>query len=269
MSLSKPLGIRSARSRSIFLIAAILLTLVLVVPTLFASVSSVAAQFVALLLLPLAFSATNRQIIAGQPALLLFIAAFVALTLVYMVTAQTPADILFFANFLALPLAALVYVVASRAAGFRTAMLIVGLCLLGTIIAFSWSLYDVFGRGLARAEGLIGNPNLMSRLALTLGFVSLAGLWIDTTPRRWLWLLGPVLAIGVIVLTGSRGAALAVPPLVVLAGIFLWQLRIVRPVLLAGLAQLRGAPVPNWGWVMAPLFVFYAAGWWAAWWRYR
>ena len=40
-------------------------------------------------------------------------------------------------------------------------------------------------------------------------------------------------------------------------------------VLVAGLAQLLGAPVPNWGWATVPLFVFYVVGWWAAWWRLR
>lgn len=40
-------------------------------------------------------------------------------------------------------------------------------------------------------------------------------------------------------------------------------------VLLAGLAQIHGAPVPNWGWIIVMMFVFYMVGGSVAWFRYR
>lgn len=187
------------------------------------SASSVFALLLGLTLLPVAWWDGAVAEVRKAPAQMIFIGVVVVLTVLYAITARQPTDLLFFANFLAMPLSALVYVIALRRRGEGSMRLLVRLCALGALAALAFALFDVYGRGLPRAQGLIGNPNLMPRLALPLGFVAMVGFFVDTGWRRWLYLLGPVAVMVVTVLTESRGAALAVPAMVAIAAVFLWQ----------------------------------------------
>lgn len=212
----------------------IILILTLVASPVLGSASSVLAQLFGLALLPVAWRQGAVDEIRRAPALVLLIGATIVLTILYAITARKPEDVLFFANFLSLPLSALVYVVALEKRGEAALLLIARLCGLGAVVALCFALFDVYGRGLDRAQGLIGNPNLMPRLALTLGFVSLTGFVVETTRRRWLYLAGPLAAIAVTVLTESRGAALAIPAMALIAAVLLWRDRQGRRLVLIG-----------------------------------
>ncbi|RYE76560.1 MAG: hypothetical protein EOP19_24260, partial [Hyphomicrobiales bacterium] len=204
------------------------LVVVLVLSPTLGSASSVVALALMLMLSPAAGRPGALAEIRQAPAQLMFIGVVVVLTLAYAITAREPTDILFFANFLAMPLSAVVYLIARKHTGKATALLIIRLCLLGALLGLGFALFDIFSRGLDRAQGLIGNPNLMPRIALTLGFVSMAGVFADTGRRRYIYAIGPVAAIATTFLCGSRGAALAIPAMVLIAAIFLWQDRATR-----------------------------------------
>lgn len=211
-----------------------ILLLTLVFSPVLGSASSVFALLLGLTLLPVAWWNGAAGEVLRAPAQTIFIGVVVVLTALYAMSARQPADVLFFANFLAMPVSALVYVIALRQRGAASMLLLARLCALGAAVALGFALFDVYGRHLARAQGLIGNPNLMPRLALPLGFVALAGFFVETGRRRWLYLLGPLAAMLVTVLTESRGAALAVPAMAVIAAVFLWRDRLGRRLVVVG-----------------------------------
>ena len=200
-----------------------ILLLTLVVSPALGSASSVFTLLLGLTLLPVTWRNGAVAEVRRAPAQVIFIGVVVVLTVIYATTARQPTDLLFFANFLAMPLSAVVYLVAFRRRGAAAAVLLSRLCAIGTMVALGFAFYDILGRGFDRAQGLIGNPNLMPRLALPLGFVALVGFFVDTGWRRWLYLIAPLAAIMVTLLTGSRGAALAVPAMGLIAALFLWR----------------------------------------------
>lgn len=209
-------------------------------PTL-GSASSVFALALMLMLLPVAGRPTALADVLQAPAQVMFLGVIVVLTAAYAITAREATDVLFFANFLALPLSVLVYLIALERKGRATALIILRLCTMGALVGLGFALYDVFVRGWPRAVGLIGNSNLMPRIALPLGFVALAGVFVDTGWRRWLYTLAPVAAIATTVLCGSRGAFLAIPAMMLISAIFLWQDRTTRLfVIVSGLLSAAG-----------------------------
>jgi O-antigen ligase len=66
---------------------------------------------------------------------------------------------------------------------------------------------------------------------LILGFLALSGVILHAGPRRWLYLLGPLLAVGVALLAGARSAIVAFPVLAVLAALLLVRRRIAAAVI--------------------------------------
>lgn len=195
----------------------------LVVSPILGSASSVFALALTLCLTPVLVQPGALAKLLDAPAQLVFAGVVAVLTTSYAITAREATDVLFFANFLAMPLSAVLYLIAFERRGAGTALIVLRLCAMGTAVGLGFALYDVFGRGLDRAMGLIGNPNLMPRIALPLGFAALAGVFVDMGWRRWLYCLAPVAAIATTFLCGSRGAFLAIPPMALLAAIFLWQ----------------------------------------------
>ncbi len=216
----------------------IILVLMLVLSPTLGSASSVPAQALALLLIPILWSPGAVTEIRRAPAQLVFIGVVIVLIVLYSITARRPGDVLFFANFLAMPLSALLFVIALKRQGRDAAILVARLCLLGTLVALGFAFFDLFGRNMARAQGLIGNPNQMPRVVLPLAFIGLSGIFLDRGLYRWLYLLAPVAGIVTTILTGSRGAALAIPALVLIAAAFMVHDRRTRLLAIVGGAAL-------------------------------
>jgi O-antigen ligase len=147
----------------------------------------------------------------------LFVAAFVGLAILFALSAERPADVLFAINFVAflayVPLATLL----GRAAGPGNTQTVARLALAGAAIGCAGSLVDVYVFHSARAGTLwlITDTVRLGNTAVLLGFLSLIGLAQPGDRRRWLFLLGPVLAAIVALLTGTRGAMFAIPVLAV------------------------------------------------------
>jgi O-antigen ligase len=189
------------------------------------SLASVLSLVVALLIcLGLLLSSARQEVwvAATRPPLLFLTLPFVVLAICFAITADAPSDLLFVFNFIALALAPAVYVASSRVDRNRLAVWIVLLCALGSAANLILASTQ-FGMGVWRVRGLFGGPNLLPRVSIPVGLIAAAGVLVLTGWRSWF-----VLAIGLAgtlipaLLSGSRGAFLAVPPLLVLLVVVFW-----------------------------------------------
>ena len=186
------------------------------------SAASIVASVVAILLVPFVARRGVIADLAKQPAILILIAVFVASAVCFAITARAPRDVLFAFNFVSLPLAAAFYLALTRhvltSDGVRTFAII---CLAGTFVALVVALNDIFLRGLGYAYGFNMGPHVVARIALVTGFLSLGGLFASRSPWRFVFYLGPLAALAVLYLSNTRGAALALPPMVLVYFVFL------------------------------------------------
>lgn len=193
--------------------------LVVVLPALLGSGGSVLAELLAILLLPVLFGRGARREIAAQPAMWLFFGAFVAIMLAYAITMVNPGNLLYGTALLSLPLALLLFGAMPMWRTEKPEWVLIGLCFVGTMICGLVATNSTFLVGAYRAVGYLMGPNVLARLALTLGFLTLAGLFFVGSAWRYLFYLAPLVASVVLVLTQTRGALLAVPAMaLVLAG---------------------------------------------------
>lgn len=150
-----------------------------------------------------------------DPPAQLFLAAFAAIAVLFSLSARQPADVLFAFNFTAFliygPLATLL----GRAARPANAEIVARLALVGTGIGLIISMVEVFVLGAGRAGTGITDTIRLGNTALLLGFLALMGLLSRQDRGRFLYLLGPALALPVVLLTGARGAMLAFPALAI------------------------------------------------------
>lgn len=159
--------------------------------------------------------------LALDPPGKLFLAAFAGIGVLFALSARQPGDVLLALNFVAflayLPLSTLL----GRAAAPGNARTVAQLALAGAALGCAASAIDVFIFHSLRAGELwiITDTIRLGDTAVLLGFLSLVGL-VQRGSGRWLFLLGPVLALIVALLTGARGAMLAIPVLA-LGAVFL------------------------------------------------
>lgn len=85
----------------------------------------------------------------------------------------------------------------------------------GSILTAITALSDIFYYGAKRAEGWWSDPIWSAEAALILGFLAVTAVPVMKSRWRYLLLLGPVMGIGVAVLSGSRGVLLAAPVILV------------------------------------------------------
>lgn len=228
---------------NIFIWSIVLLLVVL--PGLLGSGCSVPAALLALLMLPALFSRTVRQRIAAQPANWMFLGAFVTIMICYAITAVNPGNLVYGASLLALPLASLVSGVTPFWRTEQPLLVLALLCGVGTLICALVAVNSVVLLHAERAVGFLMGPNVLARLALLLGFMSLAGLFLTRSPWRYALYLAPIAGGLVMLLTGTRGAALSLPFQALLLAVFLAGVRADRRQLLVllGLCALGGVLV--------------------------
>ena len=182
------------------------------------SAASIAASVAAILLVPFVARRDGVARIRRELALLAFLTVFAALAACFAITARAPRDVLFAFNFVSLPLAAVVYLaVGRREPAEQWVRTIAIVCLAGVLAALAIALNDIYLRGLQYVYGFNMGPHVIARLALVMGFVSLAGLFATTSPWRYVFHAGPLAGCLVTYLAGTRGAALAIPLLVLVA----------------------------------------------------
>jgi O-antigen ligase len=199
-----------------------LLGFLLVLPCLGGSLSSIVAMVLGILLVPVMVVRPSPWAeVPRQPALVIFLGVFAVLAIAFALTAKQPADLRFLANFLSSPLAVAIYLRARASAGTEAAHGILLLCLAGTAVGAVTAAASVGILNLERAQGFLGGPNLMPRVAIMLGFAAPALLFFARPPLAWLGYAGPLLAMAVTLLAASRGAALALPALALVLIVFL------------------------------------------------
>ena len=153
-----------------------------------------------------------------------FLAVFVVLALVFVVTADDVSDTLRAFNFtMLLAYGAIAWFLAQRAGSAERVAQLAGLgVLLGGIEVAANAVLGAGAVGL-RATGINIGPIVLSNALLALGFISLGGAMLRSDGRAWLYLLAPLLAIGATILTGSRGPLISVPFAILAAATWIWR----------------------------------------------
>lgn len=108
-----------------------------------------------------------------------------------------------------------------------SSVLIAILALAGVAGAAVVAVMEVVATGTVRAGEGVANPIHFADVALLVGFLACAGLVGKVTLWRFFFLLGPVLAIVAVVLSGTRGAVVAIAGMLAVAAIGLVVLRLV------------------------------------------
>lgn len=187
-----------------------------------ATIVSLATNLLALLLVPVLRECGAMAVIRREPMLVMFASAFLVLGCVFALSAEAPGDMIFLGNFLPLLLCMPVYVLARRHAGQRVAAAVVALALVGVGLAVFSGLFDLWVRDLERAEGYLTGANVYARIAMLIGFVAGAGVFIGEKRSRFLFCAGPLLGVLAAALAASRGALLAAPPMLVVFVLFVF-----------------------------------------------
>jgi O-antigen ligase len=172
-----------------------------------------------------------------DPGALLLLLAFGILAIVFAIDGRPGStDYIFALNFILFALYAPLTGALGRVAKPGNTRVVAWLALACVLVAYVVAIVQIAIVRLPRAEGIASDAIHSAMVALLLGFIALMG-WSTTTTgpgwRRHLLLLGPVLGIGTVLLSGSRGPLL-VTPFLVLAALFLARLNL-RAILATGL----------------------------------
>ena len=217
----------------------IITILALVVTPLLGTVAGIAIMGIAILATPMVFSPIAFSAIKNQPMLIMFTLGFLLFALVSALTATELADMRFLANFIPFILAIPIYLIATNKAGKRAAILLLSLCLIGASISFVIAIHDVYFRHTARAIGYYSGAIIFARNVAALGFLATMGFVLTTGPKRYVFLLGPIITIITIFLSQSRGIIIVIPVLGLMLAIFiLRQIQSKKIKLFLGLATL-------------------------------
>jgi len=184
------------------------------------SISATLAQVGALIVVPFIWKANWRIELASEPVLLSFLAAYFALAIAFAIALQDIGGALHSVNFLAALLSAILFVYLRDVESSKLLKIVAWSAFIGTALSTAVSLYQVWGVGIGRAEGWASNANVLARVALLGGFVSLIGFDTQHWKKTSLFLLGPVFGVIVVILSGSRGTFIAIPPLVLVFTIY-------------------------------------------------
>ncbi len=178
-----------------------------------------------LIVLAAAYFGVRRHSIAVRfdlPAKL-FLLAFSLLFVSAVVTAQQPGDLFQTLNFAAMLFYAPLAVLFRRAATPSNSRKIADFALFGTAAGLCVSLYFTYIEGLPRAGlgSFFTDPIRLSNTALIVGFFAMIGAVASRGQQRFIYLIGPLMALVVIFASGSRAALIAFPVLLFVAALLL------------------------------------------------
>jgi len=185
-----------------------------------------------------------RRAASSNPVDLVFTGVFVAMTIAFAMTAEEARDLSFALNFSPFLLAVPLRWQLEREARMDGAVLIGWLSLAGTIGAAGLAVIQAGIYGMPRVGQPWMNTFHYADTTMLLGFMTLAGWFAPGTRRRWPFLLGPLIGLAAVIASGTRGAILAAPVLLLVAfGFALMSAKDKRPVIYAAIggAVLLGA----------------------------
>lgn len=158
--------------------------------------------------------------VLGQPVIMLPLLAGGLLLIALVITAKSPLYVLAILALAPLWFAGGHAALLTRIRAQLTPVVIGSFALVGTAAGAGIAAFDVLVRQQGRGGALVNNPIHLADLTLMLGFVALVGLF-DPRPRRLLFLAGPMLAGVALVYSGTRGALLALAPMLAIGGAIL------------------------------------------------
>jgi O-antigen ligase len=203
----------------------VLLALGLVLPTIIGLVTPYVVVAIGLVLW-LALLVTGRLPGAYAPlSARLLLAAFAVLGLLFVLTMRAPGDALLTFNFTMLLLHGPLLWLFARAADERLFGRVVGLAALGVALTLVMVLFLLVTRG-GRPGGFNLGPIELSNAALALAVVASAGAMVQRSRVSLLLPLSLAAALITTILTQSRGPLIAMGPMLLLTGIFLWRVRL-------------------------------------------
>ncbi len=162
----------------------------------------------------------GRALVPDLPVLG-FAAAFVLLVFAFSLSATKPTDVLIAANFAWLLLFAPMRALLARFAGKSAPLVIARLALAGVVVTLLLALYERIGLHEERVGRLLSDPIRIANTSVILSFIGLIGVIADRGRLRLVYLVGPILAIAVAYLAGTRGAIAASGVIAVVATIML------------------------------------------------
>ena len=142
-----------------------------------------------------------------HPAYIAVFAGMLLLAITLPFVWQGPDDLVLIAAMLPVPLGIGLVVLIEVEPRFGSPLLLGAFSLFATVIAVGVALEDVYVMGAVRA-GAGNNPIHFADLTTALGFFSMVGLFGTKSPWRLVFLLGPILAFEVVLLSETRGAML-------------------------------------------------------------
>jgi O-antigen ligase len=136
-----------------------------------------------------------------------FIIAFACVGLAFTIDGDAPLMVNFLFLLAFIPLSSWL----SRFAAPDSAAVISWIALVGTLVSGVTAVLETVIEGHRRADGHWSDPIWSAEAALVLGFLSLSGFPVMKTRWRFVLLLGPIIGLVIVLLSGSRGPLLAAP----------------------------------------------------------
>jgi O-antigen ligase len=146
-----------------------------------------------------------------------FLVAMGLLTLAFALAARQASDVLAIVSFIWLALFIPMQALFRRLAHPRAAVTVARLALAGAAATLLFAGYEALIFAPGRVGGLTSNPIRIANTAVILGFLSLVGVHADHGRYRFVYFLGPLLAVGVALLAETRGAIVTAAVLAVVA----------------------------------------------------
>lgn len=169
----------------------------------------------------------SARLVLRQPAIVLSGAAGVVLLAALGFTASSPQHIAMIMVLSPLWLAGPHAGLLTRLGARLTPLVIASFALAGAAAGAAIAAYGALVLQLERGGYLVNNPIHLGDLSLMLGFVALVGM-LDRRRVRFVFLLGPVLALTAVWFTGSRGPLVAFVPMLVVAAAVLAAMTLSR-----------------------------------------
>jgi len=199
------------------------------------------------------------QLIRKQFVLAL-VGAFALIALAFVLQPGQP-SLANIADFLPLALTPLLALAISPLAGRLTVEKFSQLCLLASAMCALVGLYGL-SQGVQRSTAPGFSPIHFADLAVVLGFLSLGGTLVEKAARKWMYLLGPILAVIATIAAETRAALIVALGLSLVYGIVSMRgstlprfVKIALPLVLCGLVVL-GFAIAYWLGFTRPLEAF-------------